>query len=205
MGEVLELPHVPKTRQSPKPKRLKNEDLRPREWLEQEEVERLIKAAGRIGRHRVRDALMIRMAEKHGLRASELCNLKWVNFDFDSRNPKVKIIRLKDSENSTHFLNREEIIGLKKMRDLYPGSHYVFGHERGSRISPGAFWKIVKRAGIEAGFSFPVHPHQLRHACGYRLTNEGKDSRSIQAYMGHKKPENAMIYTKMSPERFRDF
>jgi integrase len=153
----------------------------------------------------VRDALMIRMAEKHGLRASELCNLKWVHIDFDSRNPKVNIIRLKDSENSVHFLNREEVIGLKKVRDLYPGSQYVFGHERGSRISPSAFWKIVKRAGIEAGFSFPVHPHQLRHACGYRLTNEGKDTRSIQAYMGHKKPENALLYTKMSPERFRDF
>lgn len=150
---------------------------------------------------------MIRMAAKHGYRARELCNLKWIHIDFDSRNPKVKCVRLKGSDDSTHFLNREEILALKKIRDLnlYPGSPCVFGHERGSLLSPGAFWKIVKRAGQVAGFSFPVHPHMLRHACGYRLTNEGKDTRSVQAYMGHRKPENAQIYTKMSPERFLNF
>lgn len=115
------------------------------------------------------------------------------------------MIRLKGSENSVHFLNREELLALKKVRDLYPGSPYVFGHERGSRLSPGAFWKIVRRAGAVASFEFPVHPHMLRHHCGYRLTDEGQDTRSVQAYMGHKKPENAQLYTKMSPNRFRNF
>jgi len=185
--------------------RLPNEELRPREYLEEEEVERLVKAAAKIGRHRLRDALMIRMAAKHGYRAAELCALKWSQIDLDSRNAKVRVVRLKGSEDSVHFLNREEILALKKMRELYPGSPYVFGHERGSKLSPGAFWKIVKRAGALAGFPFPLHPHMLRHACGYRLTNEGKDTRSVQAYMGHRKPENAQIYTKMSPDRFRDF
>lgn len=140
-----------------------------------------------------------------GYRASELCALRWVQLDFNSRNPKVRVARLKGSDDSVHFLNREELIALKKLRDLYPGSPYVFGHERGSRLSPAAFWKIVKRAGTVAGFDWPVHPHMLRHACGYRLTNEGQDTRSVQAYMGHRKPENAQIYTKMSPERFRNF
>lgn len=53
---------------------------------------------------------------------------------------------------------------------------YVFAQERGDRLSAGAFWKIVKRAGEVAGFAFPVHPHMLRHACGYRLTNDGTDT-----------------------------
>lgn len=204
MGEVLALANVPKDRQSPR-RRLTNAERRPEEYLEEADVERLIKAAGKVGRHRIRDALMIRMAAKHGLRASELCALKWVQIKFDTRNPRIKIVRLKGSEDSVHFLNREELLALPKVRDLYPGSVFVFGHERGSKLSPGAFWKIVKRAGIKAGFEYSVHPHMLRHACGYRLTNEGKDTRSIQAYMGHKKPENAQRYTKMSADRFRNF
>ena len=203
MGDVLTLPHVLKDRQSRT--RLPNSELRPREYLEEEEVERLIKAAGKVGRHPIRDSLMIRMAAKHGYRASELCALRWVHIDFNPRNAKVKVVRLKGSEDSTHFLNREELLALKKVRDLYPGSPYVFGHERGSKLSPGAFWKTVKRAGERAGFEFPVHPHMLRHHCGYRLTNEGHDTRSVQAYMGHRKPENAQIYTKMSPNRFHNF
>lgn len=211
MGDVLELPHVLRDRQfARRPPgagmaRPTNAELRPREYLEEEEVERLIKGARKIGRHRIRDALIIRMAAKHGYRASEICALRWVDIDFNSRNPKVRVVRLKGSEDSVHFLNREELLALKKVRDLYPGSPYVFGHERGSKLSPGAFWRIVKRAGEVAGFEFPVHPHMLRHACGYRLTNEGRDTRSVQAYMGHKKPENALIYTKMSPNRFRNF
>lgn len=199
----MTLPHVLKDRQLPR--RLTNDELRPREYLEDEEVERLIKSAGKTGRHRLRDPLMIRMAAKHGYRASELCALKWVQIDFNSRNAKVKVVRLKGSDDSTHFLNREELLALKKMRDLYPGSPYVFGHERGSKLSPGAFWKIVKRAGECAGFEFSVHPHMLRHHCGVRLTNAGHDTRSVQAYMGHKKPENAQIYTKMLPNRFQNF
>ena len=102
MGDVLTLPHVLKDRQSRT--RLPNSELRPREYLEEEEVERLIKAAGKVGRHPIRDSLMIRMAAKHGYRASELCALRWVHIDFNSRNAKVKVVRLKGSDDSTHFL-----------------------------------------------------------------------------------------------------
>ena len=204
MGNVVQLAHVPKTRQSGK--RLTNIELRPREYLEPEEVQRLVKAAAKIGRHPLRDSTMILMADRHGYRAEEICRLKWLMVEIDPRNAKIAVQRLKGSDDSKHFLSRDEVLRLRRLQAMpeYAGD-YVFAQERGNRLSAGAFWKIVKRAGEAAGFLFPLHPHMLRHACGYRLTNEGKDSRSVQAYMGHRKPENAQIYTRMSPDRFRDF
>jgi site-specific recombinase XerD len=204
LGDVVTLAHVPKTRQSAT--RKTNEEVRPREYLEREEVQMLVRAAAKVGRHPLRDSTMILMADRHGYRAEELCRLKWIMVEFHPRDSKLSVYRLKGSDDSKQFLSRDEVIRLKKLKTMpkYAGQ-YVFAQERGDRLTPGAFWKIVKRAGEVAGFSFPLHPHMLRHACGYRLTNEGRDTRSVQAFMGHRKPKNAEIYTRMSPDRFRDF
>lgn len=65
--------------------------------------------------------------------------------------------------------------------------------------------KIITRAGQMAGFDFPVHPHMLRHATGYKLANDGHDTRAIQQYLGHKNIEHTVRYTELSSSRFRDF
>ena len=209
MGEVVAIAHVLKDRQFGR--QSTNREVRPREYLEPEEVARLVKAAAKVGRHPLRDSTMILMAARHGYRAEEICRLKWIMVELRKRDSKLAVYRLKGSDDSKHFLTRDEILRLKDLKamDQYAGE-YVFAQERGDRLTPGAFWKIVKRAGEAGGFPFPLHPHMLRHACGYRLTNPepgetAKDTRSVQAYMGHRKPENAQIYTRMSPNRFRDF
>lgn len=173
MGDVLSLALVPKTRQSGT--RRKNDEVRPREYLEREEVDRLVKAAAKVGRHPLRDSTMILMADRHGYRAEEICRLKWIMVELDLRNAKLSVQRLKGSDDSKHFLSRDEVLRLRRLKAMpeYAGD-YVFAQERGNRLSPGAFWKIVRRAGEAAGFTFPLHPHMLRHACGYRLrTREG--------------------------------
>ncbi len=65
--------------------------------------------------------------------------------------------------------------------------------------------KMVKRAGESAGIGFPVHPHMLRHSAGYKLANDGQDTRAIQHYMGHKNIQHTVRYTELSPARFKDF
>ena len=65
--------------------------------------------------------------------------------------------------------------------------------------------KMVARAGVTAGLSFPVHPHTLRHGCGYRLANDALDTRSIQHYRGHRNITHTVTYTEVSSERFKDF
>ena len=65
--------------------------------------------------------------------------------------------------------------------------------------------KLVARAGRKAKLGFPVHPHMLRHACGFALANAGHDTRAIQQYLGHKNIQHTVRYTELVPNRFRDF
>jgi site-specific recombinase XerD len=81
----------------------------------------------------------------------------------------------------------------------------VFVSERGSPVTTAGFRKTVARLGEAADFRFGVHPHMLRHACGYKLTNDGVDTRSLQAYMGHKNIQHTVRYTELSPDRFKGF
>lgn len=166
-----------------------------------QEVKKLQAAAAGIGRYGARDALMIRMAYVHGLRAGEACGLRWVDIDLDGRTLTVR--RLKGSNDSTHPLTGDVIRALRKLPGDQTG--YVFRSERGTPLSPNGFGKIVRRASEAAGFEFIGHPHMLRHGCGYKLANEGKDTRSIQAYLGHVNIMNTVGYTAMSPNRFTNF
>jgi site-specific recombinase XerD len=64
---------------------------------------------------------------------------------------------------------------------------------------------VIERAGEQARLGFPVHPHMLRHSCGYKLANDGHDTRAIQHYLGHKNIQHTVRYTELAPTRFKDF
>jgi site-specific recombinase XerD len=81
----------------------------------------------------------------------------------------------------------------------------VFTSERGSPFTAGGFAKMVERLGVVAKLGIKVHPHMLRHACGFALANAGHDTRSLQAYLGHKNIQHTVRYTELSPTRFKDF
>ena len=74
--------------------------------------------------------------------------------------------------------------------------------ERGAPLAAAAVGKIVKWAGQRANIPFPVHPHMLRHSCGYELVNRGIDIRTIQGYLGHASISNTVIYTRLDANRF---
>jgi len=82
---------------------------------------------------------------------------------------------------------------------------FVFTSERGAPFTTAGFARMVERAGVEARLGFKVHPHMLRHACGYALANRGHDTRALQAYLGHKNIQHTVRYTELSPLRFKDF
>jgi type 1 fimbriae regulatory protein FimB/type 1 fimbriae regulatory protein FimE len=90
------------------------------------------------------------------------------------------------------------------MRD-YPDTPYVFVTERKGPLTAATVRKLVARAGVKAELDFPVHPHMLRHACGYRLANDGHDTRAIQHYMGHKNIQHTVRYTDLAADRFNGF
>jgi integrase len=182
--------------------RPKNAELRTREYLTEAEVERLIKAA-RANRYGQRDAAMILIAYRHGLRAAELVDLRWDQVDL-GRNAALHVRRVKQGLPSVHPLPGDEMRALRELKRT-AASPYVFTSERGAPFSTAGFAKMVERAGIEARFTFKAHPHMLRHACGYKLANDGHDTRALQAYLGHKNIQHTVRYTELSPTRFKDF
>ncbi len=184
------------------PIRKPNRELRSREYLTKGEVDRLMKQA-RTNRRGHRDATMILLAYRHGLRAGELCALRWDQFDM--KRGTVHVNRTKNGIPSVHPLGGSELRALRKLQREEPESRYLFLSERGSPMSVDGFRRMVGRAGETAKFPFAVHPHMLRHACGYKLANDGQDTRAIQLYLGHRNIQNTTIYTELSPSRFKSF
>lgn len=185
------------------PRKPKNKAVRTREYLTEKEVTALMNAARKTGRHGIRDAAMILIAYRHGLRVSELVALRWDQLDLSQG--LYHVSRLKNGTDSTHPLRGTEIRVLRQVRRLYSDSPYVFTTERKSVLSDSAFRKVVSRAGKEAKLGFPVHPHMLRHACGFKLANDGVDTRSIQLYLGHKNIQHTTTYTELAADRFNGF
>ena len=174
-----------------------------RKYLTPREVERLMNAARKSGRYGHRDATMILIAFRHGLRASELTGLRWS--DVELATGRLHVRRVKNGSPSVHPLQGDELRALRRLqREQQPSSH-VFTTERGGPMTPKGFNTAMHRIGERAGMPFPVHPHMLRHATGYALANAGHDTRALQAYLGHKNIQHTVRYTELSSSRFKDF
>jgi type 1 fimbriae regulatory protein FimB/type 1 fimbriae regulatory protein FimE len=185
------------------PKRMKNLEVRCREHLLPDEVEDLIKAA-RATRNGDRNALMILLMFRHGLRVSEVITLRWAQIDL--RQGMMHVNRLKRGMPSTHPISARESRALHTHKKNNQGnSPFVFLSERGAPMARRNVNDIVAAAGRKAEIDFPVHPHQLRHACGYYLAMHGQDTRAIQAYLGHTSIEHTVRYTALAPDRFKNF
>jgi integrase len=184
------------------PLRRPNGVLRSREHLTETEVIKLIEAA-KGNRYGHRDTTMILVTYRHGLRASEICDLRWEQFDFTSATLHVR--RVKHGKPSTHPLCGDELRALRKLERNARKAPFVFVSERGAPFTTDSFNWMVKRAGQKAGLPFQAHAHMLRHACGYKLAGDGHDTRSIQDYLGHRNIQHTVRYTELSPERFKRF
>ena len=184
------------------PRRQPNSELRSREHLTETEFEKLIEAA-RGNRYSHRDAVMILVAYRHGLRASEVCDLRWEQIDWNSATLHVR--RVKSGKPSTHPIRGDELRALRKLQRETQKSPFVFVSERGGPFTTDSFNWMVKRVARKAGSPFQVHAHMLRHSTGFKLAGDGHDTRSIQDYLGHRNIQHTVRYTELSPTRFRDF
>jgi integrase len=184
------------------PKRQKNADLRTREHLPPGEVETLLEAA-RGNRHGHRDATMILLTYRHGLRAAEVCDLRWDQVDFNGAVMHVR--RVKNGTPSTHPIQGDELRALRRLQRESPSSPFVFVSERGSPFTTAGLARMIERAAAAAGIELKAHPHMLRHACGYALANKGHDTRAIQGWLGHRSITSTAVYTALAPNRFKDF
>jgi integrase len=126
---------------------------------------------------------MILVAFRHGLRAAEVCDLRWDQVDFDAAILHVR--RVKNGTPSTHPLLGDEMRALRRLQRECDASPFVFVSERGAPFTTAGFARMVERAAA-ARLELKAHPHMLREACGYALANRGYDTRDIQVWLGHR-------------------
>jgi integrase len=182
------------------PLRRPNAELRSREHLTEREVEKLIGAA-KGNRWGQRDSAMILIAFRHGLRASEVCGLQWSDVEFESGTLHLR--RAKGGTTGTHPLLGDELRALRALK-REAKSPFIFVSERGAPFSVAGLAKLIERAGVEAKMPFKCHAHMLRHACGYALANKGTDTRTLQAFLGHRSIQSTVRYAELAPGRFKN-
>ena len=194
--------NTPNTVPKKPPNSRKYTEVRSREHLLQQEVEAMREAIKKKGgRHTHRDSTLILVMYRHGLRVDESASLKWEQIDFASGNIHVR--RIKRGTPSTQPLSGDEMRALRKLQREYPASPFIFQSSRKGPLANDTIAGIVEKAGRLAELSFPTHPHMLRHGTGYYLANKGVDTRTIQAYLGHRNIQHTVRYTELAPGRFK--
>jgi len=173
-----------------------------RRYLTEAELDRLIKAA-RKGRYGQRDATLILIMARHGLRVTEAVDLHWDQVDLSKGHLHVR--RLKNGIASVHPIQGDELRALRELkRGQEPQSAFVFVSERGGPMTRSNVAKMITRAGADAGIANP-HPHALRHTCGHLLADAGHDTRRLQLWMDHSDIKHTARYSELSSKPFRDF
>ncbi|KML17793.1 hypothetical protein VL10_23995 [Leclercia adecarboxylata] len=143
----------------------------------------------------------------HGLRVSELCGIKLSDIDLKGKIMYVR--RLKNGLSSSHPLCPRVFkallvwLKIRDMKEAFKSSIYLFPSTKGNMLSRQTVYLMMQHIGEKADIGINVHPHMLRHACGYELANKGMDTRLIQDYLGHRNISHTVRYTASNPERFR--
>lgn len=170
-----------------------------RNYLTPDEMDKLIRGARKSDRNGQRNATLCLVMYRHGLRVSEAVNLTWKDVNFASKHLYVK--RLKKGNPSNQPLYGDEVRALRQLQRENPDSPWIFTSERRSPLTPRAVRDILTRAAGEAGLGH-VHPHMIRHSCGFYLASKGYDTRKIQDYLGHRQIQHTVRYTQLAPGQF---
>src|SRR5262245_59910774 len=180
----------------------KNAEYRTREYLTEAEVEKLLTAAGK-SRNPERDRLLVLMAFRHASRVSELVDVRVE--DIDLKAATIAIRRAKNGTPGIHGLQGDELRLIRAMiRQNGEHCRHLFLSERKAPLSIDGAQKLIERLGEAVKLPFPIHAHMLRHAAGYALAGRGVDTRTLQAFMGHKSINNTVVYTAVADKRIRN-
>jgi type 1 fimbriae regulatory protein FimB len=172
---------------------------RRRDFLGEAEVTALLDGA-KAGRHGIRDHLILLTMYRHGLRVSEAVGLRRDEVDLDRA--RLWVRRLKNGLSVEQPIAGDELRAIRRYlatrKDALP---WLFLSERGQPLTRQSVNYLTAAAAIRAGVA-PVHPHMLRHSCGFALADRGHDLRLIQDYLGHRDPKHTVHYTRIAGSRF---
>jgi type 1 fimbriae regulatory protein FimB len=186
-------------------------DRRPRKYLTPDEIKALLEAA-RDGatRNPERDYSILVLLYHHGLRVSELCDLRLTDIDLGANTLYVRHQKSGTggrAHPSLHPLFKQDLSPLRnwlKIRaDMQLDHQFLFTSERRTRLDRRTVWKMLEAVGEAAGLAhLKPHPHALRHACGYTLINKDIPIRTVQSFLGHRSIQTTVGYTELAPNRF---
>ncbi|MDB4652008.1 tyrosine-type recombinase/integrase [Verrucomicrobia bacterium] len=172
---------------------------RTKDYLDAAEIDLLLKAA-KAGRYGTRDSLLLMMLYRHGLRVSEAISLRVA--DVKLQQARLWVNRLKNGLSVEQPIPGDELRAIKRyLSKRTTGLLWLFLSERGQPLTRQSVNYIVSRSAKKAGLP-NVHPHTLRHSCGFYLANQGYDLRLIQDYLGHRDPKHTAHYTRVAGVRF---
>jgi site-specific recombinase XerD len=191
---------------TPKRRNVKSEQVQPtdghertKDFLSEQEMNRLLKAA-KENRHGTRDFLLLLMMYRHGLRVSEAIALR--RTELDLKMARIWIRRLKNGLSVEHPIAGDELRAIKRYLNTRNDSlPWLFLSEREQPMTRQSVNYLINTAAKRAKLA-AVHPHMLRHACGFYLANQGYDLRLIQDYLGHRDPKHTVHYTRIAGVRF---
>jgi site-specific recombinase XerD len=178
--------------------------MKKRDYLRADELERLLRAAKKT-RNAERDYAICLLAFRHALRVTELCRLKLSDVNVELG--EIFIRRCKGSVSGSHPIFNGEGQALRtwlavRARMNVPGEiDTLFVSEQRKPLSRVSVWYLIKGLALAAGLE-GIHPHSLRHSTGYHLTNQGRDLRLIQSFMGHAAISSTIRYTAVDAQRF---
>jgi type 1 fimbriae regulatory protein FimB len=180
---------------------------RTREYLTTEELDKLLAASKLCTRNPARDYCILLLMFRHGLRVSELCTIKLSDINVETK--EFHVNRLKGYDSGPHELYKGEPPAVKawllERAKMGPPADCdtLFISERRKPLSRVTVWVMIGQVATAAGLAhLDIHPHMLRHSCGYNLVNKGTDIRIIQGYLGHRSISSTVRYTNLDSKRF---
>lgn len=174
---------------------------RSKNFLSEKEIDELLEAAKK-NRHGTRDHLILLMMYRHGLRVSEVISIKLA--DLNLQQARIWIRRLKSGLSVEQPIAGDELRAIKRYLKIRNNAlPWLFLSERNQPMTRQSINYVITTAGKRAKLE-SVHPHMLRHSCGFYLANKGYDLRLIQDYLGHRDPKHTAHYTRVASHRFEN-
>ena len=189
------------------------------DFLENEEIERLLNSAANGSPQDLRDRAILEMLFSTGLRVSELCslnrdsvNLKRSEFAVRGKGDKIRVVFLSDPAKTALEKYLKERKDVDEALFVRNGQRpYYAKASRGKqadsedlRLTPRSIQRIIKKYAAKAGLIKNIHPHTLRHSFATDLLRNGADLRSVQALLGHANVTTTQIYTHVTDAQLKE-